>query len=174
MLCLSRFMLYQHILNYNQFILYPRQNTDTTYSRLVAFLYATAHCTKVKGSGTLSLDTIDLLEEATRKLIGETNPIGTGAESLFPSILAHGGSGGKNSKKETWKDVKEAGAVGSVPSLMFWTPEQHRILSKHHPRSVIYGQYGCGKTIILTELIKRRIQSVIDDLTYKDKQGEYN
>ena len=169
-------MLYQHILNYNQFILYPRQNTDTTYSRLVAFLYAAAHCTKVKGSETLSLDTIDLLEEATRKLIGETNPIGIGAESLLPSILAYGGSGGKNSKKEafTFQDVKKAGAVGSVPSLMFWTPEQHKILSKHHPRSVIYGQYGCGKTIILTELIKRRIQSVIDDLTYKDKQGEYN
>ena len=83
MLCLSRLILYQHILNYNKFILYPKQITDTTYSRLVSFYYAASHCTKVKGSGTLSLDTKDLLEETTRKLIGgkETNSIGTGAES---------------------------------------------------------------------------------------------
>ena len=83
MLCLSRLILYQHILNYNKLILYPKQITDTTYSRLVFFYYAASHCTKVKGPGTLSLDTKNLLEEATRKLIGrkETNTIGTGAES---------------------------------------------------------------------------------------------
>ena len=173
MLCLSRLILYQHILNYNKFILYPRQFTDNTYSRLVSFYYAAAHCTKIKGSGTLSLDTKDLLEEATRKLIGgkETNSIGTGAESLMPSILANGDSGGKKTKNEdyTFKDVKDAGAVGSVPSLMFWTPDQRKILFEHHPRSVICGHFGTGKTLLLTEKIKRMIRSIIDD---QNKQGE--
>ena len=170
MLCLSRLILYQHILNYNKFILYPKQITDTTYSRLVSFYYAASHCTKVKGSGsgTLSLDTKDLLEEATRKLIGgkETNSIGTGAE-----YLAHGDSGGEKTKNEpyTFKDVKKGGAVGSVPSLMFWTPDQRKILFEHHPRSVIYGYYGTGKTVLLTEKIKRMIQNIIDD---QEKQGE--
>ena len=178
MLCLSRlilYLLYQHILNYNKFILYPKQITDTTYSRLVSFYYAASHCTKVKGSGsgTLSLDTKDLLEEATRKLIGgkETNSIGTGAESSMASILAHGDSGGEKTKKEayTFKDVKKEGAVGSVPSLMFWTPDQRKILFEHHPRSVIYGYYGTGKKVLLTEKIKRMIQNIIDD---QEKQGE--
>ena len=90
---------------------------------MVSFFYAAAHCTKDKGSGILSLDTKDLLEEATRKLIGgkETNSIGTGAESLMPSIRTNGDSGGEKSKNEayTFKDVKKEGAVGSVASLMF-------------------------------------------------------
>ena len=175
MLCLSRFILYQHILNYNQFILFPRQYTDTSYSRLVAVFYAASHCTKVEGSATLSLDTKDLLEETTSKLIGkETNPIGTGAESLLSTILAHGSSGGEKTEKAafTFKDVKKAGAVGSVPSLMFWTPEQHKILFTHHPRSVIFGQYGSGKTLLLTHKMKRMIQSVIDDPIYKDSQDK--
>ena len=169
MLCLSRLILYQHILNSNKFILYPRQFTDNTYSRLVSFYYAAAHCTKIKGSGTLSLDTKDLLQEATRKLIGgkETNSIGTGAESLMPSILIDKKKPIKDAY--TFKDVKEAGAVGSVPSLMFWTPDQKKILFEHHPRSIIYGQYGTGKTVLLTEKIKRMIQSIIDD---QDKPGE--
>ena len=108
-------------------------------------------------------------------MIGKkTNPIGTGAESLLPPILADGGSRGEKSKKEafTFKDVKEAGAVGSVPSLMFWTQEQHKILFEHHPRSVIYGQFGTGKTVLLTEIIKRMIQSVIDYPIYKDGQDK--
>ena len=132
---------------------------------MVSFFYAAAHCTKVKGSGTLSLDTKDLLEEATRKLIGgkQTNSIGTGAE-----FLIHGGEKTKN-EAYTFKDVKGAGAVGSVPSLMFWTPDQRKILFEHHPRSVIYGEYGTGKTVLLTEKIKRMIQNIIDD---QDKQGE--
>ncbi|XP_023347151.1 uncharacterized protein LOC111715977 [Eurytemora carolleeae] len=143
---------------------------------MVSFFYAAAHCTKVKGSGTLSLDTKDLLEEATRKLIGgkETNSIGTGAESLMPSILAHDDSGGEKSKNEdyTFEDVKKAGgAVGSVPSLMFWTPDQRKILFEHHPRSVIYGQFGTGKTLLLTEKIKRMIRSIIDDQDKQDPVG---
>ena len=165
MLCLSWVILYQHILNYNKFILYPRQFTDNTYSRLVSFYYAAAHCTTVKGSGTLSLDTKDLLEEATRKLIGgkETFSIGTGAE-----FLIHGGEKTKN-EAYTFEAVKKAGgAAGSVPSLMFWTPDQRKILFEHHPRRVIIGLYGTGKTVLLTEKIKRMIQSIDD----QDKQGE--
>ena len=149
------------------------QSIGTPYINMVSFFYAAAHCTKIKGSGTLSLDTKDLLQEATRKLIGgkETNSIGTGAESLMPSILAHGDSGGEKTKNEayTFKDVKKAGAVGSVPSLMFWTPDQKKILFEHHPRSVICGQFGTGKSVLLTEKIKRMIQSVIDD---QNNQGE--
>ena len=119
-----------------------------------------------KGSGILSLDTQDLLEEATRKLIGgkETFSIGTGAE-----FLIHGGEKTKN-EAYTFEAVKKAGgAAGSVPSLMFWTPNQKKILFEHHPRSVIFGQFGTGKTVMLTEKIKRMIQSIIDD---QDKQGE--
>ena len=152
------------------------QTVGTPYIKMVSFLYAASHCTKVKGSATLTLDTIDLLEEATRKIFGkETNPIATGAESLLSSILAHGRSGGEKSKNEAFlfKDVKEAGgAVGSVPSLMFWTPEQHKILFEHHPRSVIFGQYGSGKTLLLTHKMKRMIQSDIDDPIYKDSQSQ--
>ena len=133
---------------------------------MVSFFYAAAHCTEVKDSGTLSLDTKDLLEEATRKLIGgkETFSIGTGAE-----FLIHGGEKTKN-EAYTFEAVKKAGgAAGSVPSLMFWTPDQRKILFEHHPRSVIYGEFGTGKTVLLTEKIKRMIQSIIDD---QNKQGE--
>ena len=158
MLCLSRFILYQHILNFNQFILYPQQYTDTTYSKVIFLLYGASHCTKDKSSGTLTLDTIDLLGEATRKLNGNgANSIGTGIDFSRISTL-----------DPAFKDLKIL-AYGSVPSLMFWTPEQKKILCEHHSRSVIYGQYGSGKTVILTEKIKRMIQSVIDDF---NKIGE--
>ena len=117
-----------------------------------------------KGSGILSLDKKDLLQEATRELIGgkETFSIGTGAEFLI--------RGGEKTKNEayTFKDVKKEGAVGSVSSLMFWTPDQRKILFEHHPRSVIYGYFGTGKTVLLTEKIKRMIQSIDD----QNKQGE--
>ena len=151
------------------------QSIGTPYNNIVSFLYAAAHCTKEKGSGTLSLDTINLLEETTRKLTGKettsSDSIGTGAESSMRSILDHGDSGGEKTKKEpyTFDDVKKAGAVGSIPSLMFWSPDQKKILFEHHRRRVIYGQYGTGKTLLLTEIIKRMIQSIIDD---QDTQGE--
>ena len=136
----------------------------TAYIRLVTLLYASTHCTKVKGSGTLTLDTIDLIGEATRKLIGkETNSIGTGVDSSL--ISTH---------DPAFRDLKKW-AYGSVPSLMFWTPEQHKILFEQNPRSVIYGTFGCGKSLLLNERIKRMIQSLIDDKMHKpfdNNQGE--
>ena len=119
---------------------------DENYCNIAKILIAAAYSGKAKANATINLVQRDLVQESAKLLQGDNlEPISVGID---PSE--------STAEKPKFDDTKKkAVAVGSLTSMLFWSQDQVTFLTNDHPRTVVYGQYGCGKTILIVEKLRR-------------------
>ena len=131
--------------------LYKRLKTfpvDENYCNIAKILIAAAYSGKAKANATINLVQRDLVQESAKLLQGEFEAIGVGID---PSETP--------AEKPKFDDTKKK-AVGSLTSMLFWSQDQVTFLTNDHPRTVVCGQYGCGKTILIVEKLRRYLERV--------------
>ena len=121
-----------------------------SYIMLSSILMASAHCASDKGILRLNPALEPVLDTKNRLVGADTEDLGIGVSSSINPIP----------DPTSLKDIKNKPA-GSLPSLLFWTPQQSNFLSNSVPRSILTGSYGTGKTIILIEKMNRLIQTAV-------------
>ena len=124
---------------------------DENYCNIAKILIAAAYSGKAKANATINLVQRDLVQESAELLHGDNlEPIGVGID---PSE--------STAEKPKFEDTKKkAVAVGSLTSMLFWSQDQVTFLTNDHPRTVVYGQYGCGKTILIVDKMRRYLRRV--------------
>ena len=124
----------------------PPSPVDKTYTNIVNLLLASVH--SGKANATLNLAPHNLVEDSSKLLLGDkVAAIGVGN----PSESA--------AEKPKFDETKKKTA-GSLTSMLFWSQDQVTFLSDDHPRIVLYGQYGSGKTLMLLEKMRRYLRRV--------------
>jgi len=110
--------------------------------------------------------------EDLKKHLGPPSPVEKTYTNIVNLLLASIHSGKANatinlapynlvekSKKLLLGD--NVGAIGgSLTSMLFWSQDQVTFLSDDHPRTVVCGQFGCGKTLIVLEKMRRYLRRV--------------
>ena len=111
---------------------------------------ASAHCASDEGILRLNPALESVLDTKNRLVGADTEDLGTGVRSsIHPTPVP-----------TSSKDIKNNPA-GSLPSLLFWTPQQSNFLSNGPKRQVLHGTFGTGKTILLIEKMNRLIQTAV-------------
>ncbi|XP_023345460.1 uncharacterized protein LOC111714558 [Eurytemora carolleeae] len=125
----------------------PKYEIDETYLTLVKWLMASAHCSKLGAS--LSLTPSDPVNETKAKLVGSnTSDLGVGvSEDPGPS----------SSTVPQFSSLKGK-PVGSQESILFWNKDQAQFLFQDNPRCIIKGDYGSGKTLVLFAKLKSLVE----------------
>ena len=120
----------------------PPSPVDKTYTNIVNLLLASVH--SGKANFTLNLAPRNLVKESSKLLLGnKVGAIGIGIDpSDSPAV------------EPKFDDTKKK-AAGSVTSMLFWSQDQVTFLSDDHPRTVVCGLYGCGKTLLILEKMRR-------------------
>ena len=118
---------------------------DETYYNMAKILLAAAYSTKA--NTTMNLVQQNVVLETSKILRGpEDSAIGVGYDPT-------------DSPPDAPKlaDTKRKPA-GSLTSMLFWSQDQVKFLYNDHPRTVVYGQYGCGKSILIIEKLRRYLR----------------
>ena len=117
---------------------------DETYCNMAKILLAAAY--SGKANATMNLAKHNHVEESKKLLLGEhVGAIGVGNPSE---------SAAENPK---FDDTKKK-AAGSLTSMLFWSQDQVTFLSDDHPRTVVCGQFGSGKTLLSVEKMRRYLR----------------
>ena len=124
----------------------PPSPVDKTYTNIVNLLLASVH--SGKANATLNLAPHNLVEDSSKHLGGKVESIGVG---INPSDSP--------AEEPKFDDTKKK-AAGSVTSMLFWSQDQVTFLFDDHPRTVVWGPYGCGKTLLLLEKLRRYLRRV--------------
>jgi len=114
---------------------------DETYCNMAKILLAAAY--SGKANATMNLAKHNLVEDSSKHLRGNVGAIGVGND---PSDSP--------AEEPKFDDTKKK-AAGSLTSMLFWSQDQVTFLSDDHPRTVVCGQYGCGKTLMVLEKLRR-------------------
>ena len=115
---------------------------DQTYTNIVNLLLAAAYSGK-------AVATMNLVQESAKLLLGKNvKPIGVGID---PSECP--------AEEPKFDDTKKK-AAGSLTSMLFWSQDQVTFLTDDNPRIVVFGQYGCGKTILIIDKMRRYLRRV--------------
>ena len=118
---------------------------DETYCNMAKILLAAAY--SGKANATMPLAPHSFVAESMKLLLGNNvGAIGVGIDlSDSPA------------EEPKFDDTKKK-AAGSVTSMLFWSQDQVTFLSDDHPRTVVCGQYGCGKTLMVLEKMRRYLR----------------
>ena len=119
---------------------------DETYCNMAKILLAAAY--SGKANATMNLAKHNLVEDSSKHLRGNVGAIGVGND---PSDSP--------AEEPKFDDTKKK-AAGSLTSMLFWSQDQVTFLSDDHPRTVVCGQYGSGKTLLLLEKMRRFLRRV--------------
>ena len=125
----------------------PPSPVDKTYTNIVNLLLASVH--SGKANATLNLAPHKCVEESEKLLLGDN--VGAIGVGIDPSESA--------AEEPKFDDTKKK-AAGSLTSMLFWSQDQVTFLSDDHPRTVVCGQFGCGKTLIVLEKMRRYLRRV--------------
>jgi len=125
----------------------PPSPVDKTYTNIVNLLMASVH--SGKANATLNLAPHKCVEESEKLLLGDN--VGAIGVGIDPSESA--------AEEPKFDDTKKK-AAGSLTSMLFWSQDQVTFLSDDHPRTVLCGQYGSGKTLMLLEKMRRYLRRV--------------
>jgi len=125
----------------------PPSPVDKTYTNIVNLLLASVH--SGKANATLNLAPHKCVEESEKLLLGEN--VGAIGVGIDPSESA--------AEEPKFDDTKKK-AAGSLTSMLFWSQDQVTFLSDDHPRTVVCGQFGCGKTLMVLEKMRRCLRRV--------------
>ena len=120
---------------------------DETYCNMAKILLAAAY--SGKANATMPLAPHSFVAESRKLLLG--NNVGAIGVGIDPSDCP--------AKKPKFDDTKKK-AAGSVTSMLFWSQDQVTFLFDDHPRTVVCGQYGCGKTLMVVEKMRRYLRRV--------------
>ena len=118
---------------------------DETYCNMAKILLAAAY--SGKANATMPLAPHSFVAESMKLLLGNNvGAIGVGIDlSDSPA------------EEPKFDDTKKK-AAGSVTSMLFWSQDQVTFLFDDHPRTVVCGQYGCGKTLMVVEKMRRYLR----------------
>ena len=125
----------------------PPSPVDKTYTNIVNLLLASVH--SGKANATLNLAPHKCVEESKKLLLGDN--VGAIGVGIDPSDSP--------AEEPKFDDTKKK-AAGSLTSMLFWSQDQVTFLSDDHPRTVVCGQFGCGKTLIVLEKMRRYLRRV--------------
>ena len=132
----------------------PPSPVDKTYTSIVNLLLASVHSGKANvtlnlapHNPTLKLAPYNLVEESKKQLLG--NNVGAIGVGMDPSDSP--------AEKPKFDDTKKK-AAGSLTSMLFWSQDQVTFLSDDHPRTVVCGQFGSGKTLLSVEKMRRYLR----------------
>ena len=120
---------------------------DETYYNMAKILLAAAYSTKA--NTTMNLVQPNFVLETSMKLRGHEVPaicVGFDPTDSPPGA-------------PKFADTKSKPA-GSLTSMLFWSQDQVKFLYNDHPRTVVYGPYGCGKSILIIEKLRRYLRRV--------------
>ena len=122
----------------------PTFPIDKTYTNIVNLLLASVH--SGKAVATMNLAPRNLVQESLKRLLGNVKAIGVGIDPC------------DSPAKEPKFDDSKNSAAGSLTSMLFWSQDQVKFLSNEHPRTIVCGPYGCGKTLLILEKIRRYLR----------------
>ena len=125
----------------------PPSPVDKTYTNIVNLLLASVH--SGKANATLNLAPHKCVEESEKLLLGDN--VGAIGVGIDPSESA--------AEEPKFDDTKKK-AAGSLTSMLFWSQDQVTFLSDDHPRTVVCGQFGSGKTLMVLEKMRRFLRRV--------------
>ena len=120
---------------------------DETYCNMTKILLAAAY--SGKANATMNLAPHKCVEESKKLLLGDN--VGAIGVGIDPSESA--------AEKPKFDETKKK-AAGSLTSMLFWSQDQVTFLSDDHPRTVLGGEYGSGKTLLLLEKMRRYLRRV--------------
>ena len=115
---------------------------DETYCNMAKILLAAAY--SGKANATMPLAPHSFVAVSRKLLLG--NNVGAIGVGIDPSDCP--------AEEPKFDDTKKK-AAGSVTSMLFWSQDQVTFLFDDHPRTVVCGQYGCGKTLMVLEKLRR-------------------
>ena len=118
---------------------------DETYCNMAKILLAAAY--SGKANATMPLAPHSFVAESRKLLLG--NNVGAIGVGIDPSDCP--------AEEPKFDDTKKK-AAGSVTSMLFWSQDQVTFLFDDHPRTVVCGQYGCGKTLMVVEKMRRYLR----------------
>ena len=135
---------------------------DITYMKLAKILYASAHAQEVtRSSGNIGLKLVDLKFKIRDKefvVSAPENPLDKTHEKLFgkeeDSVSAGFNSNVSYTGDVQFSDLKNTG-IGDIKSMIFWNPDQYKVIHSNHEKMVITGEFGTGKTLLLMSKLQR-------------------
>ena len=129
----------------------PNCPTDETYKTLVKFLYASAHSEPVsKSTGNVGLQLIapdDPADKTHELLVGKDGDV---VSAGFPKEVV------KHLEKVTFSDLKQS-PLGDMKCMIFWNPEQFKVIHTTDKKLMIVGEYGTGKTLLIMKKVERSL-----------------